>query len=194
MGGVQFVWNAGRGGCQGGDKRRFPFLLLCPFALRRFPPNQAALAYLGPVSVTIDASPASFYYYSGGLYEAPDAECSQVRTSATPRSSAIVSSLLFSMPPFVHVVTSARAVAVASAAKAAVCVLGIVTQRVLRSAFVLKLARWCWCWCCCCVCRRASSGPHAQRPHRDARRLRRRRHRRQEPLLDPAQLLERPLG
>lgn len=34
-----------------------------------------ALAEVGPVSVSIDASPMSFYYYTGGVYDAPATEC-----------------------------------------------------------------------------------------------------------------------
>jgi hypothetical protein len=30
---------------------------------------KAAIAFEGPVSVTIDASPPSFYYYQGGVYK-----------------------------------------------------------------------------------------------------------------------------
>jgi hypothetical protein len=37
---------------------------------------KAALAFRGPVSISIDASPPSFYYYLGGLYSAPAHECS----------------------------------------------------------------------------------------------------------------------
>jgi hypothetical protein len=44
------------------------------------PPNQRsllkmALAEAGPVSVSIDASAMSFYYYTGGVYDAPASEC-----------------------------------------------------------------------------------------------------------------------
>ena len=34
-----------------------------------------ALAEAGPVSVSIDATPLSFYYYESGVYDAPATEC-----------------------------------------------------------------------------------------------------------------------
>ena len=36
---------------------------------------KAVLAHRGPVSVSIDASPPSFYFYAGGIYDAGKHEC-----------------------------------------------------------------------------------------------------------------------